>query len=105
MALSAKKLKEMQERFNGGPLFEGREKGSLDDLTGKELTIEEIYPLSDYHCIVFEECPDYFYLTGGALKDLCNEYPPEEVRGTRIMLQELVKTRSRRDFRPIKILD
>lgn len=105
MALNGKVLKQMQERFNGCPLFEGREKGSLDDLTGKELTIEEIYPLSDYHCIVFEECPDYFFLTGGALKDLCNEYPPEEVRGTRIELQPLVKTRSRRDFRPIKILD
>lgn len=105
MALNTKTLKQMQERFNGCPLFEGREKGSLDDLTGKQLTIEEVYPLADYHCIVFEETPDFFFLTGGALKDLCNEFPPEEVRGTRIELLPLVKTRSRRDFRPIKILD
>lgn len=97
-------LKKMQEQFNGCPLFADREKGSLDDITDKELTIEDIYPLQDYHAIVFEELPDNFYLTGGALKDLCNEYEPEFVIGRLIKIKPLVKTKKRRDFRPIEVI-
>lgn len=97
-------LKEMQSEFNGCPLFEGREKGSLDDLEGQQLHIEDIYPLSDFHCVVFEEIPNLYFLTGGALKDLCNNYKPEHVIGRLIEVQPMVKTKSRRDFRPIKVL-
>lgn len=97
-------LAKMQEQFNGCPLFEGREKGSLDDLEGQEITIDQIYPLQDYHCVVFKEDNDHFYLTGGALKDLCNEYEPQYVINRVIMLQPKVKTKAKRDFRPIKIL-
>lgn len=97
-------LQEMQKDFNGCPLFEGREKGSLADLENKELHIEDLYPLDDYHCIVFEEIPDYYFLTGGALKELCNKYEPRFVIGRCIMVLPLVKTKSRRDFRPIRVL-
>lgn len=97
-------LQQMKEQFNGCPLFEDREKGSLDDIVDKELTIEDIYPLQDYHAIVFEELPDNFYLTGGALKDLCNEYAPEFVKGRVIKIKPLVKTKKRRDFRPIEVI-
>lgn len=97
-------LAKMQEQFNGCPLFEGREKGSLDDLEGEEITIDQIYPLQDYHCVVFREKPDNFYLTGGALKDLCNEYEPQFVVNRVIVIQPKVKTKAKRDFRPIKIL-
>lgn len=97
-------LQQMRERFNGCPLFEGREKGKLDDVEGEELTIAQIYPLQDYHCIIFEQHDDLFFLTGGALKDLCNEFPPDMVIGRVIKLMPMVKTKSRRDFRPIQIL-
>lgn len=97
-------LQAMQDEFNGCPLFEGREKGKLDDLEGKQLHIEDLYPLSDYHCVIFEEIPDYYYLTGGALKDLCNNYEPRFVRGRLIEIQPMVKTKARFDFRPIKVL-
>lgn len=97
-------LQQMKNDFNGCPLFEGREKGSLDDLTGKELHIEDLYPLEDYHCVIFEELPDFYFLTGGALKDLCNKYDPKFVRGRCIQLQPMVKTKGRRDFRPIRII-
>lgn len=97
-------LAKMQEQFNGCPLFEGREKGSLDDLEGKEITIDQIYPLQDYHCVVFKEMPENFYLTGGALKDLCNDYEPQFVINRVIIIQPMVKTKARRDFRPIKII-
>lgn len=97
-------LKKMQDEFNGCPLFEGREKGSLDELEGQQLHIEDLYPIQDYHAIVFEEIQDRFFLTGGALKDLCNNYPPEFVVGRLIEVQPKVKTKSRRDFRPIRVL-
>lgn len=97
-------IQKMKEEFNGCPLFEGREKGSLDDITDKELTIDDIYPLNDYHCIIFSEIPDLFFLTGGALKDLCNNYEPQFVVGRVIKIKPLVKTKSRRDFRPIEII-
>lgn len=97
-------LQQMKNDFNGCPLFEGREKGSLDDLTDKELHIEDIYPLEDYHCVVFEEIPDYYFLTGGALKDMCNKYEKLFVVGRCISIQPMVKTKGRRDFRPIRVL-
>lgn len=97
-------LAKMKEQFNGCPLFVDREKGSLDDIVDKELTIEDIFQLNDYHAIVFEELPDNFYLTGGALKDLCNEYEPQFVIGRRIIIKPLVKTKKKREFRPIEIV-
>lgn len=97
-------IAQMQDEFNGCPLFNNREKGSLDELEGNQLHIEDLYPIQDYHCVVFEEIKDKFYLTGGALKDLCNNYAPEFVVGRLIEIQPMVKTKSRRDFRPIKVL-
>lgn len=97
-------IDQMKEEFNGCPLFEGREKGQLDDLTGEKLTIEDIYPIEDYHAIVFEGINEHVYLTGGALKDLCNNYPKHVVVGRTIILQEKVKTKKNRDFRPITIV-
>lgn len=97
-------VEEMQDEFNGCPLFEDREKGSLDELTGMEVTIEDIFPLNDYHCVVFSEIPEKFFLTGGALKDLCNNYEPQFVIGRTIIVQEMVKTKNKKDFRPIKVV-
>ena len=97
-------LQEMQKDFNGCPLFDEREKGSLNDLEGRELHIADLYPLDDYHCIIFEEIPDYYFLTGGALKDLCNKYDPKFVIGRCIRIEPMIKTKSRRAFRPIKVL-
>lgn len=97
-------IDQMKEEFNGCPLFEDRERGQLDDLTGETLTIEDIYPIEDYHAIVFENHPSAVYLTGGALKDLCNNYPKHVVVGRTIILQEKVKTKKNREFRPITIV-
>lgn len=100
-----KLIQQMKEEFNGCPLFAERTKGSLDDLTEKELTIEDIYPLEDYHVIVFEELPDTFYLTGGALKDLCNRYEKELVIGRVIKVKPLKETKTKnRSFRPIEVI-
>lgn len=99
-------LQQMQEDFNGCPLMTDREKGSLDDLTGNQVTIDDTFKLSDYHCITFKEYPDKFFLTGGALKDLCNKYPKEAVTGLCIEMLEKVKVKSdnKKDFRPIRVL-
>lgn len=97
-------IAKMKDDFNGCPYFDGRERGQLDDIAGKRLTIEDIYPMNDYHAIIFEELPDTVYLTGGALKDLCNEYERKYVVGRVIEIGELVKTKKGRQFRPIKII-
>lgn len=104
MALTGESLQKAIERFNGCPLFEGREKGSLDAIADLKVTVEEIFPLNDYHCVTFEELPDQFFLTGGALKELCNEFPPEQLRGTRLVVLNKVKTKTNRDYRPIRII-
>lgn len=103
-AMQEQMLKEMMEEFNGCPLFEGREKGSLDELEGNQVHIADLYPLQDYHCVIFEEIDDKYFLTGGALKDLCNNYEPRFVRGRLIEVQPMVQTKSRNKFRPIKVL-
>ena len=104
MALTEQLKKELTERFNGCPFMEDREKGSLDDLTGLPMTIEDIFKMADYHAIIFKEVPDKFYLTGGALKNLCNDYDKDVVIGLKIELQEKVKTSKKQDFRPMKVI-
>ena len=103
--MDRKELEKMlKEDFNGCPLFEGRSKGDLNDLTGNVVTINEYFPLSDYHAVVFEEEPDKVYLSGGALKKLLAEYENEDLRGLRVKILPMVKTNSKRDFRPIEVL-
>lgn len=99
-------LNEMMAEFNGCPLMEDREKGSLDDLNGTQVTIDQLFKLNDYHCIVFKEHPDKFFLTGGALKDLCNKYPDDALIGLVVEMLEKVKVKSdtRKDFRPIRVI-
>lgn len=107
-------IAEMKNEFNGCPLFEGRDKGDLDNLTGIELRIADLYPLNDYHCVIFDDLKEddpahefvngKYFLTGGALKDLCNNYPPEFVVNRLIEIQPMVQTKSRNKFRPIKVL-
>lgn len=100
----SKAIAEMMEEFNGCPFFNERTKGQLDDIIDIELTIEDIFPMQDYHAIIFSELPDTFYLTGGALKDLCNNYKPEHVRGRVVVLSEKKRTKNNHEFRPIKVL-
>lgn len=96
--------KQLKESFNGCPLFEGREKGDLSELTGREVTIKEYFPLSDYHAVVFEEEPEKVYLSGGGLKKLLTQYETEDLSGLRIKLLPMIKTNSKRDYRPIEVI-
>lgn len=96
-------LKKMKERFNGCPLFEGRTKEKMDVLTGKEVTIQEFFPMADYHAVVFAEYPDKVFLSGGALKQLLNEFGEDAV-GLKIAVLEMIKTADKHDFRPINVI-
>lgn len=99
-------LARMQERFNGCPLFIDREKGDLDELVGKKVVIENYYALTgengNYFAIGFKGIDDKFYLSGGALTDLIAEFG-DDAKEVEILIQEKVKTKNRREFRPIKI--
>lgn len=97
-------LKKMKEMFNGCPLFEGREKGSLDELTDKKVKISEYFRLADYHAVVFEEYPDRVYLSCSSLDKLITEFP-EECKEVYIKLLTPIKTADKHDYRPLNILD
>jgi hypothetical protein len=105
MSLTREELiKKMKEDFNGCPLFEDREKGDLNDLDGEILTIADYFPMSEYHAVVFEEHDDKVYLSGGGLKKLLTEYGKEDVRGIKIKMLPLIKTKAKRDYRPIEVI-
>jgi hypothetical protein len=100
-------VKAMKDRHNGCPLFDGREKGSLDDLTNSVVTIEDIFKLSgddgDYHAITFVEDKEHTYLTAGGLKSMCDEFG-EHVVGVKIEILPMIKTKANRTYRPIKVI-
>lgn len=99
-------LAKMQERFNGCPLFIDREKGDLDELVGKKVRIESYYELTGengkYYAVSFVGDDKNFYLSGGALTDLISEFG-DDAKEVEILIQEKVKTKNRRDFRPIRV--
>lgn len=99
-------LARMQERFNGCPLFIDREKGDLDELVGKKVVIESYYKLTgengDYYALSFKGYEEKFYLSGGALTDLINEFG-DDAKEVEILIMEKVKTKNRREFRPIRV--
>lgn len=100
-------LAKMKEQFNGCPLFVDREKGDLDELVGKKVFIETFYKLTgengDYYAIAFKGIDDKFYLSGGAITELISDYG-EDAKEAEILIKEKVKTKNRRDYRPIRIL-
>lgn len=99
-------LARMQERFNGCPLFVDRDKGDLDELIGKKVRIESYYKLTgdngDYYALAFKGIDDKFYLSGGALTDLINEFG-DDAKMVEILIMEKVKTKSKREYRPIRV--
>lgn len=99
-------LQKMQERFNGCPLFIDREKGDLDNLVGQKVKIESYYELTGengmYYAISFVGDDKNFYLSGGALTELLSEYG-DDAKEVEILIMEKVKTKNRRDFRPIRV--
>lgn len=98
----AELLKKMQEQFNGCPLFEGREKEQFETLENTMVTVDAYFKLSDYYAVVFEEFPESVFLSGGAVTDLLNTYGDDAI-GVQFTVLPMVKTNSKRDFRPIRI--
>ncbi len=99
-------LAKMQEDFNGCPLFIDREKGDLDNLIGQKVVIESFYELTGengkYYAVAFVGDEDNFYLSGGALTTLIEKYG-DDAKEVEILIMEKIKTKSRRDFRPIRV--
>lgn len=100
-------FKEMQDRFNGCPLFVDREKGDLDELVGKKVKIDSFYELTGdngvYYAVAFVGIDDKFYLSGGALTEAIANYP-DYVKDVEFLIMEKTKTKNHRDFRPIRVL-
>ena len=97
-------IKKMREMFNGCPLFEGRERGNLDELTGKEISIMEFFKLWNYHAVVFNEYPDKVYLSCSSLDKLITEFA-DDCKNVKIKFLTPVKTADKHDYRPLNIVD
>lgn len=100
-------LNKMKDQFNGCPLFIDREKGDLDDLIGKKVVIESYYKLTgeggEYYALAFKGYDDKFYLSGGAITELLRDYG-DAAKEVEILIMEKVKTKNKRDYRPIRIM-
>ena len=111
-------LKAAQDRANGCPLFEGREKGDLGDLEGEEVTLEAAYPLTGdkghYYAVWFEEEKTLFYLSSSALTAVIDEAEPfaaeagvsldEVIAGTKIRIGKQRRTKTGNNYRPVEVI-
>lgn len=101
------RIDEMKGRFNGCPLFEKREKGKVDDLEGKVITIDEYFELNgdegNYFAFTIAGDDKHFYLSGGAITALLSEFGDEATK-VEIKIGAKVKTKAKRDYRPITIM-
>lgn len=104
---------------NGCPLFEGREKGDLEDLEDVAMQLKRAYPLSGdngrYYAVWFHEEPEHFYLSNSALTRILDEgLRISEVEG--VSLDEVIdglvikigasqKTKNGRRFRPVEVIE
>lgn len=103
------------ERGNGNPVMEDREKGKFEDLTGEVLTMKEAAPLDKYFAVNFEEYPDLFFFSNSALTSILTDAAKmaEEdnvsidsiIGGVKIKILDPVKTSKGFNFRPVEILD
>lgn len=101
-------VEQLKQEFNS-EIYPDREKGNLDDLTEKEVTISEFKTLEstdgEYQAVIFEEDTEHFYLSGGGLKKLLSQYG-NDVIGLKIKLMPVVAVKSdrRKTYRPIQII-
>lgn len=104
--ISKERLAEMKGRFNGCPLFEGRTKGEWDTLVNKSVKIEEYYKLTgdkgDYYAVTLEGDAEHFYLSGGAVTSLIDEFGAD-AKEVSFTVGAKTKTKNKNDYRPITI--
>lgn len=108
--VNAKVLAEMKKRFNGCELMQNRNKGDFDAVVGEVLTVEDYQRLTgedgNYYAVVFEEDADNFYLSGGALTEMLETWGEDNgCVGVKVSFGEKVKTKAKRDYRPMTICD
>ena len=104
-------LEELKKEFNGCPLFEGREKGDIEMHVNKPCTIADYFKMKEasgsyYYAFIIEQDNEHTFLSGGAITkliDACEENGFEAI-GITFVPKEMIKTSSKRDYRPIEVL-
>lgn len=97
-------IKKLKDEYNGCPLFENRKKGEIGIYVGKPITIKDYFRMSDYHAVIFEEDNEHFFFSGGSLKSMLDKYGEEDLRGIQIIPKEMIRTASKRDYRPFEVV-
>lgn len=96
-------LNQIKKESNGCDLFDGRVQGDIETHVGTQLTIKDYYKIEDYHVVIFDEDDEHFFFSGGRLKSILNKYE-QDLRGLRVVPQSMIKTASKRDYRPYTVV-
>ncbi len=112
-------LNKAAQRKSGCPLFEGREKGDLDELTGSIVSLDQAYPMEGengrYYVVTFKEDKDSFFMSCQSLTELLNDAQAiadeagcsinTVIDDICIRFGELTKTKTGRRFRPVEVVE
>lgn len=112
-------VKRAREVANGCPLMDGRDKIDAGDHVNEVFTIADAFKLTGdngaYYCVVVDEIPNGFFLSGGALTSIIEQAEivadahgvslSETVEGIQFKFGDKVKTKNNRDFRPVTVVN
>lgn len=108
--LSKEKKQKMMDEQGGSKLMTSNVKVLAKDLINMELTIEDYDRIDSdddhYYVVTAVEIPGSYFFSGSALNKLIDsaEEDNEDIRGEKIMILPEVRTKSGKNFTPVKLL-
>lgn len=107
------KERAQKDGITGGcPLMDGREKLVLDDMVNEVVTVDAYAEIEvdkngkkeTAYVVTFEEHPEGYTWAGGCLKKFIEAYH-DEFLGTKLVVGDMVKTKSNNDYRVFEVYD
>lgn len=112
-------LEAAKTRTAGCPLFEGRDKGDLEDIEGKVVTLDKVWPLTGdnggYYAVHFKEEMEQFFLSCSSLTAIIDEGKniaqeegcsiDEVVSGLKIRIGTMKKAKNGHKYRTMEVVE